>query len=64
VHAVGIAANPETFIAQRVLESVAGRLAPYMIPRSIELVDQLPTSPNGKIDYKALVRERGAHAID
>jgi acyl-CoA ligase (AMP-forming) (exosortase A-associated) len=58
VHAAGIASNPETFSAQYVLEEVSGRLAPYMIPRSIELVDQLPTSPNGKVDYKTLVRER------
>ena len=58
VHAVGVAASAETFVAQQVLERVAESLAPYMMPRSIELVEELPTSPNNKVDYKALVRER------
>lgn len=33
-------------------------LAPFMIPRAIELVERLPTTANGKVDYRALVRER------
>jgi acyl-CoA synthetase (AMP-forming)/AMP-acid ligase II len=62
VHAAGVASDPETFAAQHILEQVSERLAAYMIPRSIELVDRLPTSPNGKVDYKALVRERSGDA--
>lgn len=58
VHAIGIAATVETFDVQQVLGQVAERLASYMVPRSIELVEELPTSPNGKVDYKALVKER------
>jgi non-ribosomal peptide synthetase component E (peptide arylation enzyme) len=29
-----------------------------MVPKQIELVDALPTTPNGKVDYKRLVSER------
>jgi non-ribosomal peptide synthetase component E (peptide arylation enzyme) len=31
-----------------------------MIPTRIDLVDRLPTTPNGKIDYKRLVAERSS----
>jgi acyl-CoA ligase (AMP-forming) (exosortase A-associated) len=64
VHAVGVATSPETFVAQPILERVAEGLAPYMVPRSIELVEELPISPNGKVDYKALVRERTGDVAD
>jgi acyl-CoA synthetase (AMP-forming)/AMP-acid ligase II len=43
---------------RQVLARSAERLAPYMVPRAIELTDRLPTSPNGKVDYKRLARER------
>ncbi|GJE55972.1 MULTISPECIES: AMP-binding protein [Methylobacterium] len=33
-------------------------LAPHLVPRAIERVDSLPTTPNGKVDYKRLVAER------
>jgi acyl-CoA synthetase (AMP-forming)/AMP-acid ligase II len=64
VHAVGVATSPETFVAQPILERMAECLAPYMVPRSIELVEELPISPNGKVDYKALVRERTGDVAD
>lgn len=62
VHAVAVAARGE-IDTNEVLASCAMSLAPYMVPREIELVDRLPTNPNGKVDYKALVRERsgGGH---
>jgi acyl-CoA ligase (AMP-forming) (exosortase A-associated) len=41
-----------------VLRSAAEVLPPYMVPRSIELVSELPVNPNGKVDYKRLVVER------
>jgi acyl-CoA ligase (AMP-forming) (exosortase A-associated) len=61
VHAVGV---PGTAIVniQRVLAMAAERLATYMVPCAIELVMELPTTSNGKIDYKALVRERTGDA--
>jgi non-ribosomal peptide synthetase component E (peptide arylation enzyme) len=29
-----------------------------MLPKKLEWVDALPTTPNGKVDYKTLVAER------
>jgi acyl-coenzyme A synthetase/AMP-(fatty) acid ligase len=57
VHAVGIEAAPGASAAVA-LAHCAVALPTYMTPREIELVAQLPLSPNGKIDYGALMRER------
>jgi acyl-CoA ligase (AMP-forming) (exosortase A-associated) len=43
-----------------VTAAVAERLPTHMIPTRIDLVDRLPTTPNGKIDYKRLVAERSS----
>lgn len=40
------------------LLALSERLPAHMIPARIDLVDRLPTTPNGKVDYKALVAER------
>jgi acyl-CoA ligase (AMP-forming) (exosortase A-associated) len=60
VHAVAVASG-EVSIAD-VLSKAATLLAAYMVPKSIELVDELPQTPNGKIDVKRLVAERSGHA--
>ncbi|MDO3442024.1 AMP-binding protein [Agrobacterium sp. V1] len=57
VHAVATAAN-ENIDVSAALKKAAEMLAPFMIPRAIELVDRLPVTANGKVDYRALVRER------
>ncbi len=57
VHAVATAANQNIDVSAA-LRKAAEMLAPFMIPRAIELVDQLPVTANGKVDYRALVRER------
>lgn len=57
VHAVATAAN-ENIDVSAALRKAAEMLAPFMIPRAIELVDRLPVTANGKVDYRALVRER------
>ncbi len=57
VHAVAVAESDPVDTAV-ILRSVAEVLPPYMVPRSIELVDALPVSPNGKVDYKRLAAER------
>jgi acyl-CoA synthetase (AMP-forming)/AMP-acid ligase II len=59
VHAVAVASGEKMDI-DAALTACASELAPYMVPREIELVDSLPTNINGKVDYKALVRERTA----
>lgn len=43
-----------------VIAEVAQRLPAHMTPSRIDLVDSLPTTPNGKVDYKRLVAERSA----
>ncbi|MCO5138131.1 MULTISPECIES: AMP-binding protein [unclassified Shinella] len=57
VHAVAVALEPDVETAP-VLQAVAGTLAAYMVPRDLELVETLPVTPNGKVDYRQLVRER------
>jgi acyl-CoA ligase (AMP-forming) (exosortase A-associated) len=41
-----------------VLRAVSERLPAYMVPSRVDLTAALPTTPNGKVDYKALVAER------
>jgi acyl-CoA ligase (AMP-forming) (exosortase A-associated) len=41
-----------------VLATAAQQLPSYMVPARIELVEHLPVTPNGKVDYKGLVAER------
>ncbi|SCY50933.1 AMP-binding protein [Rhizobium sp. NFACC06-2] len=57
VHAVATAANQNIDVTAA-LKKAAEMLAPFMIPRAIELVERLPVTANGKVDYRALVRER------
>jgi acyl-CoA ligase (AMP-forming) (exosortase A-associated) len=57
VHAVAVADSRPVDTAA-VLQSAAAVLPPYMVPRSIELVSELPVNPNGKVDYKRLAAER------
>jgi acyl-CoA ligase (AMP-forming) (exosortase A-associated) len=45
-----------------ILRKVADQLPAFMMPRDIEIVDSLPMTANGKIDYRALMRQRAAHA--
>ncbi|WP_296575585.1 AMP-binding protein [Phreatobacter sp.] len=56
VHAVAVALGPVDGAA--VLQAAAAELPPYMVPRELELVARLPVTPNGKVDYVGLVRER------
>jgi acyl-CoA ligase (AMP-forming) (exosortase A-associated) len=61
IHAVATAANENVDVAA-VLKAAAAQLAHFMVPRAIELVDRLPVTANGKVDYRELVRERTADA--
>lgn len=57
VHAVAVALEADIETTP-VLQGVAGTLAAYMVPRELELVETLPVTPNGKVDYRQLARER------
>ena len=54
--AVATPLAPKLDVAE-VLTSVAKELPSHMVPARIELVDALPATPNGKIDYKRLVAD-------
>jgi len=58
VHAIVVAASNGTLNAEDVLRRCALRLPSYMLPKSLEVVESLPKTPNGKIDYKSLRAER------
>jgi acyl-CoA ligase (AMP-forming) (exosortase A-associated) len=62
VHAVAVALNGATPAVHDILKTVSGQLPAFMVPRMIELVDALPTTPNGKLDYPLLARQRSQHA--
>ena len=54
VHAIVVLATAGSLNAGEILRRCASRLPPYMTPKSIESVDALPKTPNGKIDYQSL----------
>jgi acyl-CoA ligase (AMP-forming) (exosortase A-associated) len=58
VHAVAVGADSASVDTAAVLRAAAQVLPPYMVPRTIELVSDLPVTPNGKVDYKRLAAER------
>ena len=60
VHAVCVASPGATRDGAALLAHCARTLPQHMLPREVEFVDELPRSPNGKVDYKALKAERAA----
>ncbi|MEZ5659164.1 MAG: AMP-binding protein [Burkholderiaceae bacterium] len=62
VHAIAVRQSgeqrPAAELTDAVLRHCAGVLPSYMMPRGIELLERLPLSANGKVDYKALRAER------
>jgi long-chain acyl-CoA synthetase len=61
VHAVVECRSGAVFDEEPVLEFMAGRLAAYKLPRTFEVVDELPREPNGKILKHRLRHERLLH---
>ncbi|MCG5247067.1 AMP-binding protein [Methylorubrum extorquens] len=62
IHAVTVPAEGAPGTAD-VLQRLRTALAPHLVPRTIEAVAALPTTPNGKVDYKRLTAERAAVEI-
>ena len=62
IHAVTVPSEEAPATAE-VMQALRKALAPHLVPRSIEAVAQLPTTPNGKVDYKRLTAERAAAEI-
>jgi acyl-CoA ligase (AMP-forming) (exosortase A-associated) len=61
IHAVAVPRDAVIDVGAA-LSAASERLASFMVPRDIEVVSELPTTPNGKVDYTALVAERVSHA--
>jgi acyl-CoA ligase (AMP-forming) (exosortase A-associated) len=57
VVAVAVAAGP-LCDTDGALAAARSALPAHMVPARIELAEALPTTPNGKVDYRALVAER------
>lgn len=62
IHAVTVPAEEAPGTAE-VMQRLRKALAPHLVPRTIEAVAALPTTPNGKVDYKRLTAERAAAEI-
>ncbi|BAL87163.1 putative acyl-CoA synthetase [Actinoplanes missouriensis 431] len=49
-------ASPGSALTAELLDFLAGRVARFKIPRTVDYVDELPRDPNGKL-YKRLLRD-------
>ena len=49
-----LVSDTETFAEERLRESLQAELPNYMIPNAFVLLDEIPLTPNGKVDFKAL----------
>lgn len=58
VVAVAVAIVDQSPDTKAVLKSLSETLPVHMVPSRIDLVDMLPQTANGKVDYKKLVAER------
>lgn len=58
VHAICVPLEGVTFDEALVLEHCAKELPRHMLPRSVEVAEHLPRSPNGKVDYRQLKSAR------
>ncbi|MCW5238364.1 acyl-CoA synthetase [Verminephrobacter eiseniae] len=52
---------PSAALAEELLAFVRGKVARFMVPRSLDFIDQMPRLPTGKL-YKKVLRERYAKA--
>ena len=58
IHAIIVPAKSNGAGTDEILQHCAQRLPAYMVPKSLEIIDSLPKTPNGKTDYKSLRAER------
>lgn len=54
IHALVVPMGNASLGTDEILRRCALRLPAYMLPKSIEILDSLPRTPNGKTDYKSL----------
>ena len=63
VHAVAVVAEGRDPDPEQVRAYCTEQLPQHMVPREVEFVDELPRSPNGKVDYKVLRAERAEDTV-
>jgi carnitine-CoA ligase len=51
------AGKPDALTAEQIIEHSRRELAPFKVPRRVEIIDELPVTPLGKVQ-KYLLRER------
>src|SRR5262245_18969429 len=59
IKALVVPADGRSVSPEELIEFCATRLPPYMVPRAIEVVEELPKTTSGKVDYPALRRREG-----
>ncbi|HEU4724432.1 MAG TPA: acyl-CoA ligase (AMP-forming), exosortase A system-associated [Candidatus Eisenbacteria bacterium] len=59
VHAFVVPTEGGTFDQAALQAYCAAKMPPYMLPKTIEVLDQLPKTSSGKVDYPALRRRTG-----
>jgi acyl-CoA ligase (AMP-forming) (exosortase A-associated) len=59
VTAVVVPADGQSLTPEDLLEFCATRMPHYMVPKAIEIVETLPKTSSGKVDYPSIRREHG-----
>ncbi|MGO4427821.1 non-ribosomal peptide synthetase, partial [Streptomyces sp. MCAF7] len=49
-----VPAESDVLSLARVRASLRGRLPSYMVPSAVVVIDEVPLTPNGKLDHRAL----------
>jgi acyl-CoA synthetase (AMP-forming)/AMP-acid ligase II len=60
VKAFVVARDGETPTSNELIDFCAARMPRYMVPKTVEILEVLPKTPSGKIDYPALRRRENA----
>ena len=57
IKAFVVAQEGAVFDREILLDYCANQMPRYMVPRSVEILDNLPKTSNGKVDYRSLRRQ-------
>lgn len=59
IKAFVVSRDRETVRSEELLSFCAEKMPRYMVPKTVEVLDVLPKTPSGKVDYPALRRREG-----
>jgi D-alanine--poly(phosphoribitol) ligase subunit 1 len=57
---LGFVASDKKADSEQLIAQVAAIVPPYMVPKRIEVVEDLPKNANGKIDRQALLKMKNS----